>query len=321
MIVKFGLQQNSFTFLNRRKENVFRDAATIAKTAEDTGFDSFWFMDHLLQYPSVDPETEPLLEGWTSIAAMASLTRRVKLGVLATCNLFRHPSLLAKMSATVDVISNGRLIMGIGAGWYEGEHVAYGIPFYPVGERLDRLEEAINVLKVMWTEEQATVIGRYYQVKDALCSPKPIQRPHPPLLVAGAGEKKTLRIVARHADLWNLPNGAPAEARRKLDLLKQYCAEAGRDYEAITKSSMNRVVIGKTPQEVEGKLAHIRARGLPLLVQSITNTALIGTPQQIRDQLRLLVDLGLTYFIVSFPDADDLTPIHLFATEVMPAFR
>lgn len=316
MGARFGFQQPGFTFPKRKQENIYRVAESIARTAEEAGFDSFWFMDHIFQNDSIAPETEPILESWTGIAAIAAATRRIRVGTLTTCNLFRQPSLLAKMAATVDVISNGRLIMGIGAGWWEKEHQAYGIPFFPTAERLQRLHEALEVLKAMWTQEQATFTGKYYQVRDAICSPKPVQKPHPPILVGGSGEQVTLRLVARYAHMSNLPFGTPEQIRAKVEVLRQHCRKVGRDPDEIVVSLLCPVVMGRDQQEVEQKIRALP--GTPAQDRA-RKRGLAGTPQQIIESMRGLVEAGVSYFIVSFPDADDLTPVRAFAREVMPA--
>ena len=317
MPIKFGLQVPSFTFTNRKQENIYRVAESIAQTAEEVGFDSFWFMDHIFQNDSVALETDPILECWTGIAAIAAATRRIKIGTLTTCNQFRQPSLLAKIGATVDVVSNGRLIMGIGAGWWEKEHRAYGIPFYPTGERLQRLEESIQIIKAMWTQEQATFIGRHYQVKDALCSPKPVQKPHPPFLVGGGGEKVTLRIVAKYAAMSNLAFGTPELIRGKVEVLRQHCKNVGRNPGEIVVSMLCPVVMGRDQRDVERKISALP--GAPAQERA-RKRGLTGTPQQITEGLKRLVEAGVSYFVVSFPDPDDLTSIRAFTKEVVPAF-
>lgn len=200
----------------------------------NAAFEHAWLFDHLMPV-TMDP-TGPVLEGWTLLAALAAQTQRVRVGVMVTSNTFRHPALLAKEAVTVDHISNGRLDFGIGAGWQEMEHHAYGIPLQPPGERLRRLGEACEVILKLWTEPVANFAGTFYQLHDAHFEPKPVQQPHPPVVIGGGGEKVTLRIVAKYADIWNF-DGSDAEAyARKNALLDEYCRALGRDPATLTRS-------------------------------------------------------------------------------------
>ena len=221
--MKFGLQHPNFSFDYKNQ-----DASLITDTlknlitkAENSGFDSFWVMDHFHQIQFVGRPEEPMLEGWTVISMLAAITTKIKLGTLVTGIIYRYPSVLAKIAATLDVLSKGRLFMGIGAGWNEEESSAYGISFPSNQERMLRLEEAIQVVRKMWIEEPyASFNGKYYQIRNAYCNPKPIQKPSPPILVGGGGERKTLKIVAKYADACNL-FGSPETVRKKLDVLKE----------------------------------------------------------------------------------------------------
>ena len=207
--MQFGLQHPNFSFDYNGQDNNVSDIADSLKMlitkAENTGFDSFWVMDHFHQIQFVGRPEEPMLEGWSVISMLAGLTTKIKLGTLVTGIIYRYPSVLAKIAATLDVLSKGRLFMGIGAAWNEQESLAYGISFPSNQERLLRLEEAIQVIRKMWTEEpNASFEGKYYQIKNAYCNPKPMQKPSPPILVGGSGERKTLKIVAKYADACNL---------------------------------------------------------------------------------------------------------------------
>jgi len=212
------------------------------EVADQSGFDHLWVFDHLL--PLTTSATgwyraevsDPIFESWTTLACMAALTRRVRIGVNVTGNLYRHPALLAKMAATVDHFSDGRLEMGIGAAHAEREFVTLGMPFAPVGERLARLGEAIEVMKLLWTEDVAEYSGAYYQLREAVCAPKPLQKPHPPVWIGGRGERKTLRLVAEHADVWNLVGGPPEEAERLSRVLDEHCEAVGRDPASVRRS-------------------------------------------------------------------------------------
>jgi len=194
-----------------------------------------WVSDHFLTLHRGDP-TGPCLEGWTLLAALATQTERLRLGVMVTGNSYRHPAVLAKMAITVDIISHGRLEFGIGAGWYEREHTAYGIPLYTPGERIRRLGEACEVIRRLWTEDVADFGGRYYQLRSAHCQPKPIQIPHPPFLIGGSGEQLTLRVVARYANIWNYDGEKIEEFRRKCEVLDNHCVAIGRNPATIERS-------------------------------------------------------------------------------------
>lgn len=201
--------------------------------ADDLGFDTAWGHDHLLNQNDL---SAPEDEGWSILAALLALTRRIRGGLMVTANTFRHPAVLAKMATTVDRISGGRLEVGLGAGWFEAEHEQYGLPLPPMGERMRRLDEACQILKALWTARRATVEGRFYQVREAYHEPKPVQQPHPPLVIGGKGEKVLLRIVAQHADEWNLAQGTPEEFRHKCRVLDEHCRAVGRDPARIGRS-------------------------------------------------------------------------------------
>src|ERR671923_1052880 len=223
--MKFGLQHPifSFDYSNHDASQIVDSLKNLVIRAENTGFDSFWVMDHFHQIPFIGKPEEPMLEGWTTISVLAGITTKIKLGTLVTGVIYRYPSVLAKVAATLDVLSKGRLFMGIGAGWNEQESLAYGISFPSNQERMLRLEEAIQVIRKMWTEEPyASFNGKYYQIHNAYCNPKPIQKPSPPILVGGSGERKTLKIVAKYADACNL-FGSAETIKRKLNVLKEHC--------------------------------------------------------------------------------------------------
>lgn len=200
-----------------------------------------WLFDHFA--PIRGDLDGPCQEGWTTLAAFAAQTSRLRLGLMVTGNTYRHPAVLAHMAASVDIISNGRLDLGIGAGWNEYEHTSMGIPLYPPAERVHRLDEACEIIKGLFTQHLTTFDGRYYQLKEARCEPKPVQKPHPPLVIGGGGEKLMLRVVAKHADVWNLPpRGTVEEFRHKLEVLHRHCAAVGRDPANITLSIQPRAL-------------------------------------------------------------------------------
>lgn len=198
-----------------------------------------WLFDHYA--PIYSDVSGPCLEGWTTLAALAAATNRIRLGLMVTGNTYRHPAVLASIAATVDIISNGRVDIGIGAGWNEYEHGSMGIPLYAPGERIRRLDEACQILKLLYTQEVTTFDGRYYQIKEARREPKPVQKPHPPLLIGGSGEQLTLRVAAKHANIWNFVAGPVEVFQHKVDVLKQHCEKVGRDFDEIVLSTQVRV--------------------------------------------------------------------------------
>ena len=223
------------------------------RLADDAGFDHVWVFDHFNPIGG-RPLDGDIFEGWTLLAAMAEATSRVRIGNMVTGNTYRHPGVLAKIATTVDHLSGGRLEFGLGAGWAEVEHTMLGLEFPGVGERLRRLDEACEVVKRLWTEERAEFDGRYYRLGGALSNPRPVQRPHPPIWIGGAGERKTLRIVARHADVWNLA-GPVEDADHKLEVLRRHCEDVGRDPAEIRLSLQLRL----RDDDIDGTLRTIDA--------------------------------------------------------------
>jgi F420-dependent oxidoreductase-like protein len=197
-------------------------------------FEHAWLFDHFV--PIFGDPDGPCLEGWTLLAALAAQTRRIRVGIMVTGNTYRHPAVLAQMGATIDIISNGRLDMGIGAGWNELEHTSYGIELLPPGKRLAQFAEACEVIRLLWTQQHADFGGTYYQLRQARCEPKPVQRPYPPFVIGGGGERRTLRIVAQYADVWNYAGGPVDQFSHKLAVLQEHCRAVGRDYETIERS-------------------------------------------------------------------------------------
>jgi F420-dependent oxidoreductase-like protein len=282
----------------------------VAQEAEDLGFSSVWLCDHLLSDSSPQPNERLLFECWTSTAALARDTSTIRIGQLVTCNSFRNPALLAKMASTVDVLSHGRFDLGIGAGWYEQEYVAYGYPFPDTPTRLRQLREALQILKAMWTEEEAHVEGKYSHVGGAINQPKGVQKPHIPILVGGKGEQVTLKLVARFADACNFTHPTPEELARKFALIKQYCDAIGRDHRQIWRTIYVNGFIADTDAEAVAKalsipskfsLEHIRLRGL------------LGTPDTIRQRLREIEQMGVQEVIVFLRGVSSLQSLRLLA--------
>lgn len=217
-----------------------RIAPTLAETArvaEQAGFASFTLMDHYFQMETpASAADEPMLEGYTTLGYVAALTEHMTLGLLVTGVMYRRPGLLAKIVATLDVLSGGRARLGIGASWYEREQRGLGVPVVPVAERFERLEETLRICEQMWSDDNGPYEGRHFQLAETLCVPAPLTRPHPPIMIGGGGEKKTLLLVARHADACNLFGSSPEDVARKLGVLRAHCTDVGRDYDAITKT-------------------------------------------------------------------------------------
>ena len=221
------------------------DAAAIAPTlaraaelADQAGFATFTVMDHYFQMEHRAVATEPMLEGYTTLGYVAGHTSRVTLGLMVTGVMYRYPGLLAKIVTTLDVLSEGRARLGIGASWYEREQRALGVPVVPMAERFERLEETIQICRQMWSDDDGPFRGRHYELAETICSPPPISRPHPPILVGGGGEQKTLRLVAKYGDACNLFATSPDEIAHKLDVLRGHCADEGTDYDRITKTAL-----------------------------------------------------------------------------------
>lgn len=269
-----------------------------------------WAYDLSKRYDNHPHHTLHVLECFTTLGAIAAATERIRLGALVAGVPYRNPALLAKINITLDVISHGRCIIGLGASWYEEEFRSHGWRFPGVKARLDRLEEAVQIIDAMLTHRRASFQGRYYQIDDALTHPGPVQRPRPPLLIGGSGERRTLRLVAQYADYCNL-FGSPATVAHKLHVLQAHCTAVGRSYRAITPSNFVSILIAENQQELRRKQRHYR----PWLGYGIS-----GTPAQVIDALQQFVDVGIRYIIFNLPDAHTLDPIYLLAETVMPAF-
>jgi F420-dependent oxidoreductase-like protein len=266
-VTRLGLQIPNFTFPGVRDADLFETVAGIATTAESNGFDSVWVMDHLYQIEMVGPKEDPMLEAYTLLAALAARTKTASLGTMVTGVTYRNPALLAKIVTTLDVISAGRAILGIGAAWNDDEHAGYGYGFPPAGERLDRLEEALQITRAMFTEQTPSFQGRHYRIDSVLNNPKPI-RGRIPILIGGGGEKRTLRLVAQYGDACNL-FGDPDAVRHKLDVLERHCADVGRDPAEITKTILLTV---KDPSGAE-KVGAFKAVGVDGIVVNMPNVA------------------------------------------------
>src|SRR5882724_7800108 len=243
--MKFGIHNSSWLDAPDPDE-AFEAVKAKAQWAEDHGFVWFSVMDHMIQIPNVGTSDEPVLEGWTVLAGLAAATSRIRLATLATAVNYRNPAHLAKIAASVDLISRGRLTLGIGAGFFEDEYKQYGWEFPPQpATRIRQMEEAVQLILKMWTEPRTTFHGRYFHVEDAILEPKPVQKPHPPVMIAGGGEQMTLRAVARLADTCNLVRGDIVEARHKLAVLRRHCDAVSRDYDTIEKTHVQRWMLAR----------------------------------------------------------------------------
>jgi F420-dependent oxidoreductase-like protein len=271
--------------------------------------------------PNTTERAGDALECWTTLAALATQVPRIRVGTIVLGNTYRHPAVLAKMTATLDVIAGGRLVCGLGAAWQQNEHEAYGIPFHTVGERLARLDEACQVLKALWTQPKTTFKGRYYQLSDAPLSPKPVQRPHPELMIGGGGERVTLRVAARHADHWNVWGG-PSTLARKGRLLDEHCAAVGRAPETILRSANMPLLITDDRGEV-ARLESALMRRLGLPAEVARDTVLAGSVAEIRDKLGRLREAGVGMLFVPslFFPREPAPLLDRFMAEVAPAFR
>lgn len=280
----------------------------VAQEAEALGFDSIWLYDHFHTIPV--PSQEVTFECWTSTAALARDTKRVRIGQMVTCNGYRNPALLAKIASTVDVLSHGRLDFGIGAGWYEHEYRAYGYPYPDAPERLRYLREAVQVILAMWTQEEAVFEGKYYQIRGAINQPKGVQKPHIPLLIGGGGEKVTLKLVAQYGDACNV-GGDVETIKHKFAVIKQHCESVGRDYESIHRTSSTICIMGESE---EAALAQLRPFERQLVERQRAGT-IIGTPDAVRRRLSELEEAGVQELILSFPSITKLETLRAFARE------
>ncbi|MEV6901043.1 LLM class F420-dependent oxidoreductase [Amycolatopsis sp. NPDC051372] len=296
----------------------------LARFADAGPFESIWVYDHFHTVPV--PSDEATHEAWSLMAAYGAATSRVRLGQMCTCMAYRNPAYLAKVAATIDVISGGRVEMGIGGGWYEHEWRAYGYGFPSAGERLGMLDEGVEIMRQLWTEGKATLDGKHYQVDGAISRPLPLQDGGIPLWIAGGGERKTLRTAAKYAQYTNFV-GDVEGFKHKSSVLEGHCKDLGTDFGSIIRSANYNVVIGETEKDVQDRLAWIRShyeRYLPAdvlesTVTSFENGPMVGTPEQIVERFKELEGLGMTYAINYFVEAAyDRSGLELFTSKVIP---
>jgi len=287
--MKLGLQIPNFSWPGGPAKLAAR-LAEIARVAEDVGYDSIWVMDHYLQIPPVGPAEMEMLEGYTALSYIAACTSRVGIGTMVTGVTYRHPGFLVKQVTTLDVLSGGRAWFGIGAAWFEREHTALGIPFPPLSERFERLKEAIQIALQMWSDNNGPYVGRHYRLAETLNSPQCLRKPHPPVLIGGSGERKTLRLVARYGDACNIFGGDIDTVRHKLQVLRQHCVAEGRDYEEIEKTVLYPIDIGSDGSRVG----------------------------QVLDNLYAFAELGIQTAIGGVAGVENLTPMEIVGRDIIP---
>jgi alkanesulfonate monooxygenase SsuD/methylene tetrahydromethanopterin reductase-like flavin-dependent oxidoreductase (luciferase family) len=304
--LKFGWHMHSFP-VDGSSGPTFLDQIHHTLDRIHPYFDSVWVDDHMMPWAEWQSNDTPYLECTTTIAYFAAAYPSLKFGASVLCQSYRNPGLLAKTAANLQYVTGGRFLFGIGAGWMEEEYLAYNFDYPKPSVRIAQLEEAVQIVKVLWTESPASFEGTYYRIKDAYCEPRP--DPVPPLLIGGGGEKLTLRVVAKHADWWNIPGGTHDNYAHKLDVLRRHCAAVGRDYDEIVKTwSAEAVAVAGTEAEAERIAA----------ASPYNENSIIGTPTQVAEQLQAFVDLGVEHLIVRLLDFPNTQGIEMFAQEVMP---
>lgn len=290
----------------------FGELRNLAQTAEGLGYHSLWLYDHFYHFPS--PDNLSVLEPWTLMSAIAGATSRIRVGTMVLCNAYRPPALLAKMAATLDVLSGGRLELGYGAGWHQEEFTGYGYDFPSVATRIRQMEEALALMKTLWREEHATFDGKFYHLTGARCEPKPLQQPHPPITIGGGGEKMLLRAVARHADIWNYFPLALPEYERKVQILEQHCADIGRDPKSLQRSLMIPTLTAWREKEVRDQLELAERKGYMWVHMG---NYVQGTPDIVVPRYLDYVRRGVSFFIIQLPDGRDVKQIEYVAKEII----
>jgi F420-dependent oxidoreductase-like protein len=311
--LKFGvfLPFYAFQTKNIAPEQQFTLIREIVLESERLGYDSVWLDDHLMY------SDWPILECWTTLTALAAFTSKIRLGTMVSCSQHRNPALLAKAAATFDVLSNGRLEFGIGSGVQEAEHAAYGFGFPKPSVRTEQLGEALEVITRLWTQKKASFPGKHYQLKEAVCEPKPLQQPYPPITVGGRGEKQTLRVTAKYADRFDWGFLPIDEYKRKLGVLESHCKVVGRDFGGIERSCWpaGQILLGRDQKDVDSKVSKLKPADMSL--GDYKKSTLVGTPDECRERLQVYLDLGATYFMLYFGDLPSVEGLRLFATEVI----
>lgn len=324
-MLRLGLQIPNFTYPEVAPAELFERVAASAVAAEQAGFDTVMVMDHFYQLPMLGPPDHEMFEAYTLLGALAARTSTVQLGTLVTGVTYRNPAILAKIVTTLDVISQGRAFLGIGAAWYDVEHEALGVDFPPVKERFERLEEALHICRAMFRGERPSFDGKHYRVKDVINHPAPIQAGGPPIMIGGQGEKKTLRLMAEHAEMANFTSGID-ELPHKLEVLRGHCADVGRDPAAVSTSSMVSLFLGRTHEEAVAKVdARLAPMGLdwdtldPGLKAQFESRFAVGDPDEVGARIRAFLDVGLDGLAVNMPTDGHEPDAVAFAGEVLLA--
>jgi F420-dependent oxidoreductase-like protein len=309
---KFGVFLPFYALKNRNQSDpLFDSLKKVVLECEHFGFDSVWLDDHLMY------RNAAIMECWTTLSALASVTHKIRLGTMVTSNAFRNPALLSKMTSTVDVISNGRLEFGIGAGVQEEEHIAYGYGFPNPRDRIGLMEETVEIIKKMWTQKKTSFKGKNYRITCATCEPKPLQKPHPPLTIGGSGEKYTLKVTAKYADRFDfgfLPD--LEQYKHKLKVLENHCKSVDRDFDEIEKSCWlaGQIFLGHNREEIEAKIELFKPKSLSQ--EEFKRNNLVGSPDECLQQIKCYEKLGVTHFMLYFGDLPDSGSLRLFAEEV-----
>lgn len=289
--MQIGLQVPSFTWPDQ-PATIGPKLAEIGRTADDAGFASLWVMDHFFQIQMVGAHDEPMLEGYSALSFLAGVTRRVKLGTLVTGVIYRYPGVLIKTATTLDVLSGGRSYLGIGAAWNEQEARGLGVPFPPLKERFEQLEETLKLAHQMWRDDITPFEGKHYQLAEPLNHPQSLSKPHPPIMIGGGGEQKTLRLVAQYADACNLFGQlGNDELRRKLEILRGHCETVGRNYDEIERTAISTAHLADGAMSPSDVIAHCRE----------------------------LADVGIQHVIFNMPNAHEIAPLETFGREIIPA--
>lgn len=289
--MRIGLQVPSFSWPGQ-PATIGPKLAEIGRTADDAGFASLWVMDHFFQIQMVGPHDEPMLEGYSALSFLAGLTKRVQLGTLVTGVIYRYPGVLIKTATTLDVLSGGRAYLGIGAAWNEQESRGLGVPFPPLKERFEMLEEALKLAHQMWRDDTTPFEGKHYQLAEPLNHPQALSQPHPPIMIGGGGEQKTLRLVAQYADACNLfARMGTDELRRKLEILRGHCESVGRNYDEIERTAISTVHLADGQMSASDVIAHCHE----------------------------LADAGIQHVIFNMPNTHEITPLETFGREIIPA--
>ncbi len=306
--LKFGVFLPFYAFQAKKPTERFEILKTIVLDCERYNYDSVWLDDHLMY------NNWPILESWTTLSALSTLTSKIRLGIMVSCNQHRNPALLAKSAATLDVVSNGRLEFGIGAGVQKTEHIAYGFGFPKLSDRVECLGEALEVIKRLWTQEKTAYQGKCYSLKDAVCEPKPIQKPHPPITIGGSEEKNTLKVTAKYADRFDWGYLPSAEVyKHKLEVLENYCRTMGRDFGEIERSAWpsGQILIAENQNALDEKTGTLKPPNMSL--QDYMKGTLAVIASECQNPLQPYIDLDATYFMLYFADLPSTDGLRLFA--------